>query len=430
MKKITYQTPEDPKSLLKAFRNNRYPRIVVTVDMIAAGTDVKPIEVLIFMRDVKSELYFEQMKGRGVRSIDTDKLLDVTPDARAGKERFVIVDAVGVSESRKTTMLPLERQRHVGFKKLMEHVASGDRRDDTLTTLASHLTRLDQKLEPEDRARVRTLTGGQDLHEIATALMQSTEAEAAGEGTLDPTSPETAARERAAKDAATKPIADNPALRHLLTDLKSRAEIVIDEISLDAVLSTGFGLKRAGETTERFESFLEQHKDELTALEILYSRPAASARLTYDALDELRRALLQLPWVLDTVTVWEAYRRLDETRARGRPMKDVLTELIALVRFATAPAEAVLESYSIQVERRFNLWLGRQQKAGRIFTDEQQRWLHLIKRFVAQNAEITPQDLMEVSSFTAEGGLAKANTLFGREQLRPILDELTEALVA
>jgi type I restriction enzyme, R subunit len=134
--------------------------------------------------------------------------------------------------------------------------------------------------------------------------------------------------------------------------------------------------------------------------------------------------------VLDTITVWEAYRRLDESRVRGRPMPDVLTELIALVRFATGPADAVLESYGIQVERRFNLWLGRQQKAGRTFTDEQQRWLHLIKRFVAQNAEITPKDLMDVSSFTAEGGLAKANTLFGREQLRPILDELTEALVA
>jgi type I site-specific restriction endonuclease len=128
--------------------------------MIATGTDVKPIEVLIFMRDVRSELYFEQMKGRGVRSIDRDKLLDVTPDAKSGKERFVIVDAVGVTESRKTTMQPLERQRHVGFKKLLEHVASGDRRDDTLTTLAARLTTLDQKIEPKDRARIRTLTGG------------------------------------------------------------------------------------------------------------------------------------------------------------------------------------------------------------------------------------------------------------------------------
>jgi type I restriction enzyme, R subunit len=429
-KKITYQTSEDPKALLKLFRIARLPRIVVTVDMIATGTDVKPIEVLIFMRDVRSELYFEQMKGRGVRSIDKDKLLDVTPDAKTGKERFVIVDAVGVTESRKTTMQPLERQRHVGFKKLLEHVASGDRRDDTLTTLAARLTSLGQKIEPEDRARIRTLTGGLDLHEIATCLMQATEAEALGEAAADPASPAARERERAVKDIAAKPIADNPALRQLLTDLKTRSEIIIDEISPDAVVSKGFDLARAGETTERFTDFLEQHKDELTALQILYSRPAASAHLTYDALAELRRALLQPPWVLDTVTVWEAYRRLDETRVRGRPMKDVLTELIALVRFATGPADGVLESYALQVERRFNLWLGRQQKAGRTFTDEQQRWLHLIKRFVAHNAEITPRDLMEVSSFTSEGGLAKANTVFGRDQLRPILDELTEALVA
>ncbi len=66
--------------------------------MIATGTDVKPIEVLIFLRDVKSELYFEQMKGRGARTISPEKLREVTPDAEA-KTRFVLIDAVGVSES-------------------------------------------------------------------------------------------------------------------------------------------------------------------------------------------------------------------------------------------------------------------------------------------------------------------------------------------
>ena len=110
-KKITYKTDgADPEALIRPFRNDYNPRIAVTVDMIATGTDVKPLEVLIFLRDVRSELYFEQMKGRGARTISAEKLREVTPDAEA-KTRFVLIDAVGVSESLKTVSQPLERDR-------------------------------------------------------------------------------------------------------------------------------------------------------------------------------------------------------------------------------------------------------------------------------------------------------------------------------
>src|SRR5262249_17955740 len=105
-KKITYHSTEDPKSVLAQFRNNYYPRIAVTVDMIATGTDVRPLECLLFMRDVKSRNYFEQMKGRGTRTIEGDDLKKVTPSAFA-KTHYVIVDAVGVTKSLKTANRPL-----------------------------------------------------------------------------------------------------------------------------------------------------------------------------------------------------------------------------------------------------------------------------------------------------------------------------------
>jgi type I restriction enzyme, R subunit len=130
------------------------------------------------MRDVKSEIYFEQMKGRGVRSIRTDDLLQVTPDAKAGKERFLIIDAVGVTESCKTTMRPLERQHGVSFAKLIDHVGAGDRRDETLISLAVRLTALDGKIEASDRERINALTGGHDLHALAQALITATDADA------------------------------------------------------------------------------------------------------------------------------------------------------------------------------------------------------------------------------------------------------------
>ena len=128
-KKVTYKIKEDPKSVLNRFRNSYYPRIAVTVDMIATGTDVKPLEVLLFMRDVKSANYFEQMKGRGTRTINSDSLQLVTKTANA-KTHFVIVDAVGVTKSQKTISRPLERKPSIALKDLLGAVAVGARDED------------------------------------------------------------------------------------------------------------------------------------------------------------------------------------------------------------------------------------------------------------------------------------------------------------
>jgi type I restriction enzyme R subunit len=182
-------------------------------------------------------------------------------------------------------------------------------------------------------------------------------------------------------------------------------------------------------TTRRFQEFIEENKDRLTALQILYGRPAAVERLTYAHLQELAHTLTSPPWVLDTALVWQAYKRLDAAKVRGEPMEKVLTELVVLVRYAIGQTDA-LESFAFGVEQRFNLWIGRQKKAGREFTDEQMRWLQLIKRFVTQNVDVAPRDLLEAPTFTHEGGLVKARQLFGKDQLAPMLNDLSEALAA
>src|SRR5205085_7749480 len=183
-KKITYRVVDaDPEQLIKQFRIDPNPRIAVTVDMIATGTDVKPIEVLIFLRDVRSELYFEQMKGRGVRSISTTDLQAVTPDADA-KTRFVLIDAVGVTESAKTLSAPLDRDRAIAFDKLLDRVAAGDRRDDTISTLAARLAVLDRKIDADTRIELAKLADGRSLAELASKLLNS----------IDPDTVEAAAR--------------------------------------------------------------------------------------------------------------------------------------------------------------------------------------------------------------------------------------------
>ena len=176
-KKVTYKTDEDPKSILTQFRNDYYPRIAVTVDMIATGTDVKPLECLLFMRDVRSRNYFEQMKGRGTRTIPLDDLRKVTPTARFTKDHFVIVDAVGVTKRCKTDSRPLERKPGVALKDLLGAVAVGVRDADTFSTLANRLLRLDRQISERERERFQEKSGGKTASQIAANLLAAHDAD-------------------------------------------------------------------------------------------------------------------------------------------------------------------------------------------------------------------------------------------------------------
>ncbi|MHB8789966.1 MAG: type I restriction endonuclease subunit R [Desulfobulbaceae bacterium] len=431
-KKITYRnTGDNPKALIKGFRVDPLPRIAVTVDMIATGTDIKPVEILIFMRDVKSEGYFEQMKGRGVRSIADTDLKQVTPDADT-KTRFVLVDAVGVTESQKTVSQPLERKRTVSFEQLLTQIAQGRRDDDAVSSLAGRLAALELKVEPEDDQLVREATGGKGLRDLANGLLDAIDSDRIEEAVASahgaaPTEEQVGKVQAQLKDQACAPF-DDPKTRQLLIDLKRKSEIVIDDLSTDSLLSAGYDLKEAKKRITSFKEFIEANRDGLLALQILYSRPQARRRLTYAAIQELARKLTDPPYHLTTADVWQAYKRLEASRVRGAPSDKVLTDIISLVRYATGQAE-FLEPFSVQVEQRFNLWLGRQKKAGRDISVEQLDWLRLIKEHLAANAEIAPRDLMEFPAFTDKGGLVTARILF-REQLNPLLDDLCEALVA
>jgi len=426
-KKITYRTDgADPEQLIRSFRNDYNPRIAVTVDMIATGTDVKPIEVLIFLRDVKSELYFEQMKGRGARTISAEKLREVTPDAEA-KTRFVLIDAVGVSESLKTVSQPLERDRVISFDKLIDEIAAGRRDDDAFATLAARLAALDRRIGDKDRAAITKATGGVDLAGLAARLLDAIDPDAlAMRVPKDAPEPEQRKAREAAKDKAAE-IFDDPALRRLLKEVKSAADIRIDTISTDAVVSSGWDEAKAADTVARFKRFLEERRDELTALQILYRLPYAQRRLTYEAVDDLKEALKRPPWLLEPIDIWRAYKRIASDKVRGNPA-GTLADIVMLVRFALGQAEA-LEPLPSLIAGRFNLWLGREEKAGRLYTDEQRAWLMAIRDHLSVNIEIRPEDMMDAPEFSSRGGIVKARALFGA-RLPDLLDELTDVLVA
>ncbi|MBB4567822.1 DEAD/DEAH box helicase family protein [Rhizobium leucaenae] len=426
-KKITYKVDgADPEQLIRTFRNDYNPRIAVTVDMIATGTDVKPLEALIFLRDVKSELYFEQMKGRGARTISPEKLREVTPDAEA-KTRFVLVDAVGVSESLKSISQPLERNRVISFDKLIDEIAAGRRDDDAFATLAARLAALDRRIGEKDRAAVVKVTGGLDLKDLASRLLDAIDPDVlATHVAKEAPEPD----QKRAKDAVKEQAAalfDDPKLRGLLKDVKAAADIRIDQVSTDAVVSSGWDERKASDTVNRFQKFLEEKQDELVALQILYHRPYAHKHLTYETVDEMRDALKRPPWLLEPVDIWRAYKRLASEKVRGNPA-GTLADIVMLVRYAMGEAES-LEPLSSLVAGRFNLWLGREEKAGRTYSDEQRAWLLAIRDHLAVNIEIRPEDITDAPEFAGRGGMIKARGLFGA-RLPALLDELTEVLVA
>ena len=433
--KITYRSSDSghrPEELLQQFRNSYNPRIAVTVDLIATGTDVKPIECVVFMRRVKSRNYFEQMKGRGVRVIDPNDLRAVTPDATV-KDRFVLVDVVGVTDDDLHDNVPLERNRHESFDKLLSRIGLGSTEEATVSSVASRLARLDQRMTAEDRAAVEAVAGmslSTLAHQLIAALDPDRHVQAAAEaaGTDDPTVEQVvAAREQIVREAL-QPLAGNPHLREKLIEVRRSYEQMIDSASADTVISEGFSVDatdRARRQTESFRTFIDENRDQITALQVLYDQPHGTG-LAYADIRELANAIARPPHRWSSEDLWAAYETLDASKVRGSGHR-VNTDLVSLVRYAIGLTDELV-AYPDLVNERFEAWLQQQRNAGRELTDQQIVYLSLIRDHLATSLTIALRDL-QGPPFSTHGGLGRARQLFGTK-LAPLIDELIEMLVA
>ena len=425
-KKITYRTTgEKTEDLIASFRNSFNPRIVVTVDMISTGTDIKPLECLIFMRDVKSRIYFEQMKGRGTRTINPTDFQAVTPGNHV-KEQFVIVDVVGVCESDKTDSRPLERKRSIPFHKLLQDVAADVRDEDTLLSLAVRLVKLEKQLNDDERQELQTVAEGKSIQQITRDLLdaldldrQITQAQQQF-NTLSPTVEQQQQVAEILINQACLPF-DNYQFRDLLKELKTKNEQIIDNVSQDVVLQAGFDTTardKAMGTVESFRQFIQDNKDEITALSILYNQPYGQRKFTYEQIKQLANALSRPPRNLTPERLWQAYGQLEADKVRGAGVQKLLTDIISLVRFAMGETE-VLEPFSVSVEEKFQQWIG-----GRGFSSQQVVWLEKIKAYIITSVRIDAEDLQEMPQEAFQGYQLFGNDLMG------ILDELNQVLAA
>ena len=431
--KITCQA-EKPETVLSAFRNDYYPRIAVTVYMIAAGTDVKPIECLLFMRDVRSRNYFEQMKGRGTRTLGRDDLQKVTPSATENKDHFVIVDAVGVTKSKKSDTRPLERKPSVSMKELMLNVAMGAKDEDTLTSLANRIIRLSSKLTPQEQKDFRAAVGapaGQLAQDLLDAFDEDVIALRAGvflDGEQEPTPEEQQRLDDAKKDLireAVKPFYD-PNNRIFMEDLRRSHEQIIDSVNPDTVLYSGFETDKQAEADRvigSFREFLAENKDEILAMNLVYDARYRDRPLVLEKLKALYEKLKARNVTVERL--WDCYaiRQPDKVR-RGTLAQ--LTDLVSIIRFELGAADS-LTPFADRVNYNFQQWTLRRNAGPVHFTEEQMEWLRLVRDHIAASLSITPDDL-ELDPFDRKGGLGRFYEVFGTEY-EALLQEMNIELV-
>ena len=419
-----------PDEILANFRNSFYPRIAVTVDMISTGTDVKPIECVFFLRNVKSAGFFEQMKGRGVRVISPDKLRTVTPSARV-KDRFIIVDAVGVCEQDKTDSHTLNRKPSATLEELLNYVSQGGIDPEALTTLAGRLARLQREFSREQLSELKDLAGGKSFPELARNLLGACNPDAqveaaklqvsvAGEPTPEQVK---AAAEQLAQQAVTP--FHKAAYRRRILEIRQQNEQTIDRHTIDDVLYSGFdasAVEKAQTKVKDFRTWIEEHKGELTALQLIYAgtRPL---KLSLSDLRQLREALALPPLAATPNQLWRAFQAVEGEQVKGGG-GEVLTDLVSLVRHALVPA-FTLVPYQEELRERYQAWL-KERDADRAFTTEQREWLDRMAEHIATSLAVEPTDF-ETGWFGQHGSLGRAHALFG-DLLRPIMADLNEKL--
>jgi len=404
--------------------------------MIATGTDVRPLECLLFMRDVKSRNYFEQMKGRGTRTITLDDLKKVTPTARYTKDHYVIVDAIGVTKSLKTDSRPLEKKPGVPLKDLLAAIAVGARDEDLFTSLANRLTRLEKQLSTKEQENFAQKAKNKTIKQVVKELLNAYNPDTLEEIRLkiDKENPDAPPMEKEEKVKKITEALQNQAastftgeLNEYIENVRKAHEQIIDTINPDKLVAAGWdkdNKDRAEELVKTFAEWIAKHKDEITALQIFYSQPYRRRELTYKMIRELVDAIVADKPTLAPLNVWHAYELLESVS--GQPRNE-LVALVSLIR-KVAGIDKALTSYDKTVDKNFQNWVFKKQAGTLKFNEEQMQWLRMLKEEIANSVHIDLDDL-DLTPFNKHGGKGKMWQLFGNETEK-IINELNEALAA
>ncbi|MGW1288107.1 DEAD/DEAH box helicase family protein [Streptomyces sp. NPDC002586] len=425
---------------LAAFRNLPDLRVAVTVDMIATGTDVKPLECLLFLRDVKSWAYFEQMKGRGARTLSLTDFEKVTPGV-GPKTRFVIVDAVGVTKKPKVDAAPLERHtdKQISLEKLLRKTAANTIEEEEVSTLAARLAKLDIQMTDEERTEIQRLSGGLELtkivHEMVDAVSADRQLEVREDAERAGRDPERAVRDLI--ERAVQPLAAQPPLRARLLEMRRAKDILYDENGADELLRAGIVVDdkdTAAQTVRDWRQYIADNRDEIAAMSIAFSVGSdVPPSVAMNRLNDVARSIARPPRAWTPDKLWQAYEKLGEAATDGTRRKHTASDLLALLRYELAggaergaPAP---RPYEELVRERYQAWIARQEQMGTRFTERQRWWLDHIAAATAKRVRFDTADL-DYAPFTSRNGTDGFIAEFGGTRAEHIITELDRELSA
>lgn len=390
VQKITYSA-NNSNDLIRQFRNDKDFRIAVTCTLVATGTDVPPLEVVMFMRDVQSSTLYVQMKGRGVRTLGDDVLQTVTPNARS-KDYYILVDAVGVTEHQHEIGGSGGGEPNISLETLLEKISRGYVPDMYLNRLAATLSRLYYKAIKEQKENIEKFRklSGKDMKDMASEIYQALQ---------DNKLPIfiSADKPNEERKKLVAPLTDSKEARELLLEI-AKGTLTILMPGEDIVIEKGFTHEEAEDLTKEFENYCNEHKDKIEALRIIYNNQGEP--ITYNMLEDLRKNMLQEDSRFNYIRLWNCYSIIKPENVQqysNKEVREALTNVIQLVRYAYQQITQ-LTSIVPSAHKNFNLWCGQKQ---RNMTEQQQKIMKQIVDYVASNGYCTITDLMQIDSYTA-----------------------------
>ena len=438
IKKITYQSEESESELLHNFRNEYYPRIAVTVTKIATGTDVKCIEILVFMRDIRNENFYEQMLGRARRVLSKDELIQASPSATTAKLGYVVVDAVGITESPK--MQPKasgDPKPTVAFKKLLDDIANAETDEDVFKATSKRITRLEKTLTTKQKDEFEKISGGISISALASNLENAHNEDAIAEQ-VKTEFPKYDSMPEEQQEECRKAILENrcheaalpinkKAVRDFLMKVGNANDQTIDP-ALDSLISASVKPMKETDVVNSFREFIsiESNRNEVEALDIIYRQDYNNRPITEAMIHNLFDKMIEFNASLTQQNVFVAYREMTKSKAAFKQLADI----IQIIKFEWKYIEE-LTPFADEVRNRFKGWVfEKNQKSNSTnpFTEEQMVWLRLIRDHIASNASISLASL-KMGQFAQMGGTMKFVKLFGNN-CKDLLNELNAALVA
>lgn len=419
VQKITYSAGNTDQ-LIKDFCNEKRFRIAVTVTLVATGIDIKPLEVVMFMRYVKSQLLYEQMKGRGVRTIGDDVLRSVTPNA-ISKDLFFLVDAVGVTEGEHTIPQPQKEQMPVpSLERLLEMIVHGDVSDDNLWLLSQRISRINARYEDRERDKFQTLAGF-TMEKLALRIAQAVLSE---EGNT-PLPPYTDINQpNTERKALVQEIVQHKEAREYLLEL-NKGYVNTLQPGEDTLISKGFTMEEAQQTVDAFEQYIQTHKDDIEALQIIYSGNPLNREMLEDLVATLQNANARF----EPHRLWNSYalvqpEKVKHFNSKEREQRNLLTNIIQLVRFAYKQTNR-LDTLSATANQYFNLWCGQAQRS---LTQEQIDIFRHVKDYIVANGSCNIGEYMELDG-DSESETAFLLQSIGKNALHEHLNTLAKFII-